>query len=85
LFQEEVTPGELARHFSTPILSAVGDEVADGQWMVEEGKPLPLALFDAARVDAQPPARCLDCAGKMFAAIDEVPPPGAAYVDPTPS
>ncbi len=51
LFQGEVTPGELARHFPTPILSAVGDEVADGQWRVEEGEPLPLALFDAVRVD----------------------------------
>lgn len=51
LFQGEVTPGELARHFPAPMLSAVGDEVADGQWMVEEGKPLPLALFDAVRVD----------------------------------
>jgi AMP nucleosidase len=51
LFQGEVTPGELVRYFSTPILSAVGDEVADGQWMVEEGKPLPLVLFDAVRVD----------------------------------
>ncbi|HTI82331.1 MAG TPA: AMP nucleosidase [Acetobacteraceae bacterium] len=51
LFQGEVTPGELARHFPTPILSAVGDELADGKWMVEAGKPLPLALFDAVRVD----------------------------------
>jgi AMP nucleosidase len=51
LFHGEVTPGELARHFPAPILSAVGDEVADGQWMVEDGRPLPLALFDAVRVD----------------------------------
>ena len=51
LFQGQVTPGELARHFPTPILSAVGDEVADGMWTTPEGAPLPLALFDAVRVD----------------------------------
>ena len=51
LFQDQVTPGELARHFPTPILSAVGDEVADGLWSAPEGVPLPLALFDAVRVD----------------------------------
>lgn len=51
LFQGAVTPGELARHFPTPILSAVGDEVADGLWVVAPGDPLPLALFDAVRVD----------------------------------
>ncbi len=45
------TPAELARHFPTPLLSAVGDEVADGQWMFEEGQARPLALFDAVRVD----------------------------------
>jgi AMP nucleosidase len=42
---------ELARHFPTPLLSAVGDEVADGQWEFVEGQPRPLALFDAVRVD----------------------------------
>jgi AMP nucleosidase len=46
-----VTASELARHFPTPILSLVGDEVADGQWEVPEGEPRPLALFDAVRVD----------------------------------
>jgi len=51
LFQGQVTPGELARHFPTPILSAVGDEVADGLWNAPAGTPLPLALFDAVRVD----------------------------------
>ncbi|HET8995384.1 MAG TPA: AMP nucleosidase, partial [Acetobacteraceae bacterium] len=51
LFQGQVTPGELARHFPTPILSAVGDEIADGLWATPEGAPLPLALFDAVRVD----------------------------------
>ncbi len=46
-----VTPVELARHFPTPLLSAVGDEVADGLWAFEDGEPRPLALFDALRVD----------------------------------
>jgi AMP nucleosidase len=46
-----VTPGELARHFPTPHLAAVGDEVADGLWEVADGAPRPLALFDAVRVD----------------------------------
>jgi len=42
---------DLARHFPTPMLSAVGDEVADGLWVFGEGRPRPLALFDAVRVD----------------------------------
>jgi AMP nucleosidase len=47
----EVPAVELARLFPTPNLAAVGDEVADGTWTFEEGRPLPLALFDAVRVD----------------------------------
>ena len=46
-----VTAADLARHFPTPQLSAVGDEIADGQWEHREGQPRPLSLFDAARVD----------------------------------
>lgn len=46
-----VTAIELARHFPTPLLRLVGDEVADGQWPVAEGGERPLALFDAVRVD----------------------------------
>ena len=46
-----VTSAELARHFPTPQLSVVGDEVADGDYELIEGQPRPLALFDAARVD----------------------------------
>ena len=46
-----VTPFDLARHFPTPQLSAVGDEIADGQWEIRDGAALPLALFDGARVD----------------------------------
>jgi AMP nucleosidase len=51
LADSRVTPAELARHFPTPLLSAVGDEVADGLWAFEPGQPRPLALFDAVRVD----------------------------------
>jgi AMP nucleosidase len=46
-----VTAIELARHFPTPLLRLVGDEVADGQWPVAESGERPLALFDAVRVD----------------------------------
>jgi AMP nucleosidase len=47
----EVSAAELARHFPTPILSEVGDEIADGHWKHGNGQPRPLALFDAVRVD----------------------------------
>jgi AMP nucleosidase len=46
-----VTACDLARHFPTPSLAAVGDEIADGLYDVAPGNPYPLALFDAARVD----------------------------------
>jgi AMP nucleosidase len=46
-----VSVADLARHFPTPQLSAVGDEIADGEWDLREGQPRPLALFDAVRVD----------------------------------
>ncbi|MBL0921902.1 MAG: hypothetical protein IBJ10_07215, partial [Phycisphaerales bacterium] len=45
------TAAELAHHFPTPILAAVGDEIADSLYIVEPGRPRPLALFDAGRVD----------------------------------
>ena len=51
LFQGEISPGDLARFFPVPMLSAVGDEIADGLWTPEPAEPLPLALFDAVRVD----------------------------------
>jgi AMP nucleosidase len=41
----------LARHFPTPALAEVGDEVTDNLWQAAPGQPLPLALFDAVRVD----------------------------------
>jgi AMP nucleosidase len=46
-----VTSAELARYFPTPLLSVVGDEIADGQYETAADAPMPLALFDAARVD----------------------------------
>ncbi|MFT0859957.1 AMP nucleosidase [Ancylobacter sp. G4_0304] len=46
-----VTATELARHFPTPLLSLVGDEIADGTFDLVEGEPRPLALFDAVRTD----------------------------------
>ncbi|MHB2167583.1 AMP nucleosidase [Alsobacter sp. R-9] len=46
-----VTAAELAVHFPTPLLAAVGDEIADGTFEIEEAGPRPLALFDAVRVD----------------------------------
>ncbi len=42
---------ELARYFPTPLLSTVGDEIADGLWDLAGDRPRPLALFDAVRVD----------------------------------
>jgi AMP nucleosidase len=47
----DLSVAELARHFPTPMLANVGDEIADGSWRFEDGKPRPLALFDAMRVD----------------------------------
>ena len=46
-----VSAAALARHFPVPMLSAVGDEVADGLWRFRDNVPRPLALFDAARTD----------------------------------
>mgnify|MGYP003630193750 FL=1 len=46
-----VTPGELARVFPSTDLSAVTDGTADGLYDWESAERLPLALFDAARVD----------------------------------
>ncbi len=51
LAREGVSAAALARHFPVPMLSAVGDEVADGLWELRPGEPRPLALFDAVRVD----------------------------------
>ncbi|MGL4495225.1 MAG: AMP nucleosidase [Beijerinckiaceae bacterium] len=46
-----VTAVELARHFPVPMLTTVGDEIADSEWEYREHHARPLALFDAVRVD----------------------------------
>ena len=46
-----VSAAELALHFPVPQLALVGDEIADGTWVGRDGEPLPLALFDAVRID----------------------------------
>ncbi len=51
LSQGGASAAALARHFPVPMLSAVGDEIADGLWRFREGVARPLAFFDAARVD----------------------------------
>jgi AMP nucleosidase len=47
----DVSPAELALHFPVPLLSSVGDEIADGLWNETTHTTLPLALFDAVRAD----------------------------------
>ena len=51
LARSGATPADLARHFPVPLLSAVGDEIADGLWEPETDGIRPLALFDAVRID----------------------------------
>jgi AMP nucleosidase len=46
-----VTAAELARHFPVPLLSLIGDEVADGTFDLTGPEPRPLSLFDAVRTD----------------------------------
>ena len=51
LGRNDVTAAELALHFPVPKLSEVGDEIADGDWHPGLTEDVPLALFDAVRVD----------------------------------
>ena len=46
-----VSTSDLATLFPVPLLSVVGDEVADGLWLESPGEPRPLALFDGVRTD----------------------------------
>jgi AMP nucleosidase len=46
-----VTPQELAAHFPSTELAAIGDEIADAIDRGVPGDPLPLALFDGLRTD----------------------------------
>ncbi len=47
----DVPPDELARHFPTPDLNHVGDEVADGLWDINGQNVRPLSLYDGLRTD----------------------------------
>ncbi len=46
-----VRPQDLAAHFPTTDLAAIGDEIADEIDRGQPGDPLPLALFDGLRTD----------------------------------
>ena len=45
-----VRPQDLARHFPTTELAAIGDEIADAEYRIGDG-PMPLSLFDGLRTD----------------------------------
>ncbi|WP_442789639.1 AMP nucleosidase [Novosphingobium sp. SL115] len=45
-----VSPSELAQHFPTTDLAHIGDEIADGEYLIGDG-PFPLSLFDGLRTD----------------------------------
>lgn len=47
---DEVSALELARHFPATELAHIGDEIADGTWVSQDGTR-PLALFDGLRTD----------------------------------
>ncbi len=46
-----ISPPELARHFPSTELAAIGDELADGNEIDGLGDTVPLALFDGLRTD----------------------------------
>jgi AMP nucleosidase len=46
-----LTSQQLARHFPTTNLAHIGDELVDGLWDPRSSPHLPLALFDAPRID----------------------------------
>jgi AMP nucleosidase len=46
-----VPPEELARWFPTPLLTAVGDEIVDGEYSADAAGVRPLALYDGLRMD----------------------------------
>ncbi len=51
LAQGNVGASELAQHFPVPMLTAFGDEIADGTWKTPDGRHPPLSLFDGMRTD----------------------------------
>ncbi len=46
-----VSPQDLARHFPATELADIGDELADGLFILDDSGTRPLALFDALRTD----------------------------------
>lgn len=46
-----VSSADLSRHFPSPELIRIGDELADGVWAAQGQTTRPLALFDALRTD----------------------------------
>jgi AMP nucleosidase len=50
LKMDQVSVLELARHFPATELAHIGDEIADGSWISQDGTR-PLALFDGLRTD----------------------------------
>jgi len=46
-----ISPQDLARHFPSTELAAIGDELADGIVLDDEEDLIPLALFDGLRTD----------------------------------
>ena len=47
----DIGSADIARHFPTTELSAIGDEIADGFWSPALEEARPLALFDGLRTD----------------------------------
>ena len=47
----DIGSAEIARHFPTTELAFIGDEIADGSWSHDHGRPRPLSLFDGLRTD----------------------------------
>lgn len=46
-----ISPNEMARHFPSTDLAAIGDELADGEEIDGMDETIPLALFDGLRTD----------------------------------
>ncbi|RAK57786.1 AMP nucleosidase [Phenylobacterium deserti] len=47
----DIGSSEIARHFPTTELANIGDEIADGSWMMHPEAARPLSLFDGLRTD----------------------------------
>ncbi len=48
---EDLTAGEIGRHFPATQLATIGDEIADGFWSPDRDDSRPLTLFDGPRTD----------------------------------